>query len=110
MKWFWLALATATGLLVFGTTLDTALIRYFGVDGAALVTSEAATSAMINHHVVSRREVGLRTVAGQAVSSHFETDDSNVMSVDGHTYQPQPGDVFTARYLPGLPPGFRDPG
>ena len=108
----WLAIALVGIVSLLGRGFATTLINEYGVDGAAIVTGSVDTHDQYNRHDVFRRDIDLRTVDGRVVSTHFRTDDFNVENADDvdmpddESGYPEPGDIFTVRYLAGYPADF----
>ena len=92
--------------IVFGTDAANTLIDRYGTAGAATVTGSFATSIQYNRHDVIGENVLIRTADRRVVSSRFQTDDFNVTGIGDQTVYPEPGDVFTVRYLPRYPQDF----
>jgi hypothetical protein len=102
------AVLLGLGLLnaLAGPALAYRLVDRFGVSGAAVATGGFATNTLYNHQPVVGYRVLIRTAPHRFAQAQFRTDSFNVVPSGAAVIYPQPGEVFTARYLPHHPKDF----
>ncbi len=92
--------------LIWGPALNGAFLHRYGVSATATVTGLADTGNEYNDRRVYRHAVAFRTADGEARTGSFDDDDFNVSPAPGGISYPTPGEVFTLRYIAGVPWNF----